>query len=166
MSRRREERLPEALKRELATPDPDDGWELPELPATRGDCAMMSRPCPWVSCRHHLYLEVLPGGTLRISHPDLMPWELKDSCSLDVADRGDHVLEEIAVALNITKERARQIEEPALVRLRLKLNLQENPIAPPPVRTATKKAPSKQEPRSRWANEPEDIEIALTEAAE
>jgi hypothetical protein len=27
-------------------------------PRTRGDCQLEARPCPWVSCRHHLLLEI------------------------------------------------------------------------------------------------------------
>src|SRR6185436_15449349 len=29
-------------------------------PQTRKDCKDAQRPCPWVSCKHHLYLDVNP----------------------------------------------------------------------------------------------------------
>src|SRR4051812_43658731 len=34
--------------------------ELDERPLRRADCANGPRPCPLVSCRHHLYLDVNP----------------------------------------------------------------------------------------------------------
>src|SRR6185312_8298743 len=41
-----------------------------ERPRTRGDCADMPRPCPFVSCSHHLYLEVNPeSGALKLNFP-------------------------------------------------------------------------------------------------
>ena len=30
-------------------------------PKTRGDCANVARPCPYVSCKYHLYIDVNPG---------------------------------------------------------------------------------------------------------
>lgn len=69
------------------------------------------RPCPWVSCRHHLYLDINPQtGTIRLTFADLEPWDLAESCSLDVADAGMHTLEQVGLLLNITRERSRQIE--------------------------------------------------------
>jgi hypothetical protein len=47
--------------------------------------------------------------------------ELPETCSLDVADRGPHTLEEIARLYGVTRERIRQIEEKALERLRKRL---------------------------------------------
>jgi hypothetical protein len=46
-------------------------------PTTRGECLQEARPCPWVSCRHHLLLEVArsKGGrdvrptSLRLNRP-------------------------------------------------------------------------------------------------
>jgi len=82
-----------------------------ELPETRGDCVTGPRPCPYVSCKHHLYLDVSPRtGTIKLNFPDLEVWELKHSCSLDVAQAGGVRLEDIGELLNITRERARQIE--------------------------------------------------------
>ena len=58
-------------------------------PKTRAECANGIRPCPFVSCRHHLYLDVNEEkGSLKINFPDLHVWELTETCSLDVADRG------------------------------------------------------------------------------
>jgi DNA-directed RNA polymerase sigma subunit (sigma70/sigma32) len=37
-----------------------------------------------------------------------------ESCSLDTADAGPHTLEEVAVLLNVSRERVRQLEEAGL----------------------------------------------------
>lgn len=84
------------------------------LPPTRGHCAEGSRPCPRVSCRHNLFLDVEARGAIKVTFPDLEPEDLVESCALDVADQGGITLEEVAVMLNITRERVRQIEVRAL----------------------------------------------------
>lgn len=86
-------------------------------PKTREECRGESnRPCPWVACKHHLYLDVNPEtGSITINFPDLEPWEIPSTCSLDVAERGGITLEEVGEKLNITRERVRQIEVRALV---------------------------------------------------
>jgi hypothetical protein len=89
-------------------------------PRTRKECASGIRPCPFVSCRHHLYLDVNEDkGSLKINFPDLEVWELPETCSLDVADRGGMTLEEVGEILNLTRERIRQVE----VRGQLKIKL-------------------------------------------
>lgn len=88
-------------------------------PTTRGECADMERPCPYVSCRYHLYLDVHPRtGSIKINFPDREPDELEHSCALDVADEGGRTLVEVGDIVNVTRERLRQIEEGALRRLR------------------------------------------------
>lgn len=98
---------------------PVDGH--PELPANRDDCDWKERgACPMVSCSHHLYLDVNPAtGAIKLNFPHLEVWELKETCSLDVADRGGATLEQVAAAFNLTRERIRQIEVRALVKLRM-----------------------------------------------
>lgn len=82
-----------------------------QRPATRGECANGPRPCPFVSCRHHLYLDVSSStGAIKLNFPDLEVWEMKESCSLDVADRGGNTLEHVADALNVVRERVRTFE--------------------------------------------------------
>ncbi len=85
-----------------------------ERPKTRGDCEGGERPCPYVSCRHSLYLEVNHAGNIQFNHPDLEPESMADSCSLDVADRGGATLEEIGKIMGFTRERSRQLEVKAL----------------------------------------------------
>ena len=88
-------------------------------PETRGECANVSRPCPYVSCKYHLYIDVNPTtGSIKINFPDLEVWELTNSCALDVANQGGITLEEVGEILNLTRERIRQVEVRGLVKLR------------------------------------------------
>lgn len=90
-----------------------------DRPRTRSDCAGGQRPCPWVSCKHHLYLDVnQETGSIKLNFPDLDISEMKDTCSLDVADRGGITLEEVGEILNLTRERIRQVEVRGLVKLK------------------------------------------------
>ena len=89
-----------------------------DRPHTRSECAEGPRPCPHVSCRHHLYLDVNPQtGTIKLNFPDLEVWELAFSCALDVADLGGTAIELVSELMNVTRERIRQIEVQALTRL-------------------------------------------------
>jgi hypothetical protein len=89
-----------------------------ERPKTRADCKDGPRPCPWVSCKHHLYLDVSANGSLKTYRPDEDPSGLIASCALDVAERGGVNLDEVGELMNLTKERVRQIESAALAKLR------------------------------------------------
>lgn len=87
-------------------------------PRHRAECIDGPRPCPHVSCKHHLYLDVSPQtGTIKLNFPDLEVWEMAVSCALDIADAGGARLEDVGVLMNITRERARQIESKALAKL-------------------------------------------------
>lgn len=86
-------------------------------PRTRGECVNGPRPCPWVSCRHHLYLEVMEGGSIRLNVPTLEVHEMASSCSLDVADFGPQGLAEIGEMMSLTHERVRQLEVRSLINL-------------------------------------------------
>jgi len=90
--------------------DPDDEPITEQRPRTRGECVDGPRPCPWVSCRYHLYLEVTRAGGLTLRFPDLQPDELEHSCALDLADSGPKKLIQISEVLNVTRERVRQLE--------------------------------------------------------
>lgn len=85
-----------------------------ERPRTRAECADGPRPCPYVSCQYHLFLDVAENGNIKLNFPDIEPDQLAHSCSLDVADRGGATLEEVAALMNLTRERIRQIEVLAL----------------------------------------------------
>jgi hypothetical protein len=89
-----------------------------DRPKTRRECIDGPRPCPHVSCRHHLYLDVNPHtGTIKLNFPDLEVWELGVSCALDIADLGGTPIETVGDLMNVTRERIRQIETQALSRL-------------------------------------------------
>lgn len=91
--------------------------EAIERPAMRADCIDVPRPCPFVSCKWNLYLDVSPQtGAIKLNFPDVEPDEMVESCALDVADRGGTTLEESADLLNLTRERIRQIESRALTK--------------------------------------------------
>jgi hypothetical protein len=87
-------------------------------PESRGECADMERPCPFVSCKYHLYIDVHPvRGSIKVNFPDLEVWEMTDTCALDIADRGGITLEEVGEIMNLTRERVRQVETQGLAKL-------------------------------------------------
>ncbi len=90
-------------------------------PSTREQCRSEEmRPCPWVACKHHLYLDINPEtGSIKINFPDLEPWELQHTCALDVAERGGITLEEVGEIMNLTRERIRQVEVRGLLKLKM-----------------------------------------------
>jgi hypothetical protein len=95
-----------------------------ERPKTRAQCKEEARPCPWVSCKHHLYLDISPEtGSIKINFPDLEPWEMQHTCSLDVAEAGALTLEEIGLITNLTRERIRQVEVRGLLKLQVRREL-------------------------------------------
>lgn len=90
-----------------------------ERPRTRDECREGERPCLFVSCRHHLYLDVNPvTGSIKLNFPDKEVWELDETCALDVAERGGITLEEVGAIMNLTRERIRQVEVFGLTKLR------------------------------------------------
>ncbi len=87
-------------------------------PESREECVGGMRPCPFVSCKHHLYLDVSARtGAIKLNFPDLEVWEMNESCALDVADRAGATLEEVGAIMNLTRERIRQVEVKALAKL-------------------------------------------------
>ncbi len=108
----------------LRTPlrrDEGDGAPEPPRPVVRGECVGAPRPCPYVGCRYHLYLDVHPRtGSIKYNFPHLEPHELPYSCALDVADLGGLTLENVGELTNLTRERIRQVETMARNKLRRK----------------------------------------------
>jgi hypothetical protein len=98
----------------LLYPDMEDV----ERPRTRAECSDAPRPCPFVSCKHHLYLDVSARtGAIKLNFPDLEVWEMSETCAIDVADRGGTTLEEVGAIMNLTRERIRQVEVKGLAKL-------------------------------------------------
>ena len=110
--------------RRLTKVDFSDGAELEEdldglRPKSRADCVDGPRPCPWVSCKYHLYLDISPKtGSIKLNFPDIEPWEMVESCVLDIADRGPVTLEDVGRIMNLTRERIRQLEASASDKVR------------------------------------------------
>lgn len=95
-----------------------------ERPKTRAECP--PHPCPFVGCRHHLYLDVTKAGSLVINFPG-EPDEMQATCSLDLAEpRDSHpstsreglTLSTIGGMMGVTRERIRQVEAEALQHVR------------------------------------------------
>ena len=95
----------------------DDMWY--DKLKSRSDCANGMRPCHFVSCKYHLYLDVKTStNSIKLNFPHLEVWEMEHTCSLDVAGRGGMTLEEVGHILNLTRERVRQVEVAGLEKLR------------------------------------------------
>jgi hypothetical protein len=110
-------------QRQSGVVDPDLDAVMREIessrPRERAECATGPRPCMFISCKHHLYLDVNPStGSIKLNFPDKEVWELEETCALDVADRGGITLEEVGAIMNLTRERIRQVETRGLLKLR------------------------------------------------
>jgi hypothetical protein len=110
--------------RRLGRVDFSDGIAIDEdldamRPKTRAECVDGERPCPWVGCKYHLYLDVNPKtGSIKLNFPDIEPEDMTDSCVLDIADRGPVTLEDVGRIMNLTRERIRQLEAGAAEKIR------------------------------------------------
>ena len=103
--------------------------EAAPRPRTWGECQTRElgtahEPCPYVSCKYHLALDVNERtGSIKENHPGLELDELPATCALRVAEDGGATLEDLGSIMNLTRERIRQIEGRALVRLGRPLEL-------------------------------------------
>ncbi len=114
---------------DISLPDLDENVlskasEMPRRPRMRSECQHGPRPCPWVGCRYHLYLDVYTTGDpenptpgLIIHHPEVDPVDLPETCLLDLAERGPFTLAEIGSIFDLSRERIRQIEANAIRKL-------------------------------------------------
>lgn len=109
-----------------AEPNPDEQKILrllqPSRPPNRSICETGVRPCPYVSCRYNLYLDVRGDGVLRINFPDREPDEMLASCALDMAEDGPRTLDQVAGLMGMSKERARQLEASGMAKIRAALH--------------------------------------------
>ncbi|HNW15103.1 MAG TPA: sigma factor-like helix-turn-helix DNA-binding protein [bacterium] len=88
-------------------------------PKTRAECLRMRRPCLFITCKYHLFLDVNPSTmSIKFNFPEKEIWDLNHTCALDIADKGGATLEKIGVAMNLTRERVRQIEMRAINKLK------------------------------------------------
>src|SRR5689334_9494944 len=120
-ARRRSIRVARASRNEreralLRARDLEQGVERPRW---RKDCSGGPRPCPYVACKHHLYLDVSPQtGTIKLNFPELEVWELSESCALDVADSGAEAVAQACHLLNVLRGPIRQTEGFAMRKVR------------------------------------------------
>lgn len=89
-------------------------------PRTRGECEDGPRPCPWVSCRYHLAVDVTATQT-KVIRPELPVEEMADTCALDVAVQHPEGLrqEDVAAILDLSIESIRQTEIASRAGMRL-----------------------------------------------
>ncbi len=113
-----------AARAELEALERDDPLPPIERPRTRADCIHAPRPCPFVGCRHHLYLDVSRAGHIKLRFDGLDVDEIPETCALDVVVEGEAMdRQAIGRVLNLTRERVRQIEPVALAKLAERLGL-------------------------------------------
>ncbi len=87
-------------------------------PKTRGECADMPRPCPFLSCRYHLaHGAVSPHARPPLNNDqssDLISG-LPESCTLDIADRTDKPsIAEVARHMGVSMQAVQATERRAL----------------------------------------------------
>ena len=94
-------------------------------PRRLSDCANSDTPpdpCPWVRCRWHLFLDVMPSGSLKFNWPGRDLTEIPATCALHEAARyGSLRLGEVGSRLNVCRERIRQIIDQAVERIRARV---------------------------------------------
>jgi hypothetical protein len=100
--------------------------EIAELDATRpttwGECQARglgtTRPCVYLACAWHLALDASDdNGSITENFPGLTVAQMPATCTLAVATATPGlVLEEVARRMNLTRERARQIEMVAIAK--------------------------------------------------
>ena len=78
-------------------------------PTKRSHCKNSIRPCPWISCKHHMIWFVPSPHCL--SNDQLLDKviNMKDSCDLDISDNGGVTEKKLAVILGLSLVRIRQI---------------------------------------------------------
>ena len=56
-------------------------------PKKREECIGGERPCPFVSCKHHLFLDVSARtGAIKLNFPDLEVWDMQETCALTLPE--------------------------------------------------------------------------------
>lgn len=91
-------------------------------PTTRGDCVDGPRPCPFVGCRYHIWLEATQFGAIVTQQDGKLQGmhNMRFTCVLDAAEQGPLPVKQIGRLLGVKKERLRQMERVATARLKKK----------------------------------------------
>ena len=91
----------------------EDCSPVPERPRSWADCRKAERPCPFVTCRYHLITMFTRPFWRAHSDDQVVEFILSgmngQSCALDMADRGESTLDEIAYQIGQTRENVRQM---------------------------------------------------------
>lgn len=83
-------------------------------PTYRNSCLSFPRPCCFITCSFHMLWAFHSHELKNLfthSDDDIVNhlFSLKATCVLDIADKGGVTLEEIAIVLDVSRERIRQI---------------------------------------------------------
>lgn len=109
--------------RDMQRAKPRPQTELPQhnRPITRGDCVEGPRPCPFTSCRYHLFLDVTPAGSIKMhfAGEEEALAQMEETCALDVADKGGMGMDTIGKYFNVTGARIQQEVSEALKKMRV-----------------------------------------------
>jgi hypothetical protein len=126
------------LEDAFSAPREDDD-DLPARPTTRGACMDAPRPCPYVTCKHHLLLDVSADGSILLNDGDQRVGSrafsprcgddlderainrlqtMPATCALDVADEGGHSDDEVGAHLGVTPRHVRRLVERGFERAR------------------------------------------------
>lgn len=108
------------VRAEVVTPEEwseyaaEHAWLDRHRPRTRAECRDGVRPCPFVGCKWHLGLDLARNGQDLLLPRDREPWEVEETCVLDVAERvyandEEPPLAEVGAALGLRKQRVDQI---------------------------------------------------------
>jgi hypothetical protein len=97
-----------------------------EAPKNRSECLCMKKPCPWVRCRYHMIWAIIDRdckynfkhrhmrGDILESYTDDeiidIICSMKESCVLDVADKGKHTLDQIGKLVGLSSQRIQAME--------------------------------------------------------
>ena len=92
-------------------------------PKKRKECELPrgERPCPYITCKYHLYFDEDVDGSIIINFKGLKAEDLHkldETCVLDAADHNGLSLEEVGKRMNLTRERVRQMEFEILEKIR------------------------------------------------
>jgi len=98
----------------------------PKKPTHRSECRDGIRPCPFVSCRYHLYGDVVSGVWKEYFEA---PWLMPQTCALDLAEKNRGMnLDDISYYFDLTRERIRQIIDNSLRTIRTRKLVNGRPI--------------------------------------
>jgi hypothetical protein len=106
----------ERLAKEEKKKNPGSG-EQRALPASFAQCP--SGPCPYVTCKYHLYLDITFDGGIRLNFPEIEPTDMMFPCALRfAANLGEHSFDELSRYVNTKPNMLRNVFAKALRKLK------------------------------------------------